>query len=136
MKYLKIAIAMHMATDAHSKSLTEKERKGTRQLRRSRVGLTITRTTLQIVREGNNYMQFEEKLHSLHLTYVDIKSLNNSKESIKAFVESMTVVMDRKIERRLHAVDAVTGQKRIFLFMADTFTEPHKTGDAVALMAM
>jgi hypothetical protein len=46
LKYLKEAIVKYMATDAHSKALTEKERERMRQLRRSRVGLTIARTVL------------------------------------------------------------------------------------------
>jgi hypothetical protein len=44
----------------------------------------------------------------------------------------MTVVMDRRIEKHLHAVDAITGRKRIFAFMADKVTELHRTADAVA----
>ena len=53
-----------------------------------------------------------------------------------SFVESMTVVMDRRIERHLHEIDPITGWKRIFAFMADKVTELHRTGDAVALMVM
>ena len=102
LKYLKKAIARHMATYAHSKALTKKERE-------SRVGLTIARTTLQTVREGNSYLKFEEKLHSFHLACVDIGSLNHSREFAMAFVGSMSVVMDLRIQRHhLHDVDAVT----------------------------
>ncbi len=49
---------------------------------------------------------------------------------------SMIVVMDRRIEKHLHVVDAITGRKRIFAFMADKVTELNRTGDAVALMVM
>ena len=136
LKNLRTCISRHFATDVHRKALTEKEKERTRNLRRSRVGITIARTALQTVREGSSYMQFEEKLHNLHLAGLDIGSLNHSRQFIRAFVESMTVVMDRRIERHLHAVDTVTGRKRIFAFMADKVTELHRTGDAVALMVM
>ena len=66
----------------------------------------------------------------------DIGSLNHSRQFARAIVGSMSVVMDRRIERHLHAVDVVTGRKRIFAFMADKVTELHKTGDAVTLMVM
>jgi len=66
----------------------------------------------------------------------EIGSLNHSREFIKAFVKSMTSVMDLRTQRHLHAVDAVTGRKRIFAFMADKLTELHITRDAVALMIM
>jgi hypothetical protein len=136
LKYLKKAIAKHLATDAHSKALMEKERERTRPLRRNRVGLTIARTTLQTVREGTSYLQFESKLRTFILAGVDIGSLNHSREFIKAFVGSMTSVMDLRIQRHLHAVDTITGRNRIFAFMADKVTELHITGDAVALMIM
>ncbi len=48
----------------------------------------------------------------------------------------MTVVMGRRIERHLHAIDPNTGQNRIFAFMADKISELHKIGDADALMVM
>ncbi len=51
-------------------------------------------------------------------------------------MESMTVVMDRRIEKHLLAIDPITSRKRIFAFMADKFTELHRRGDTVALMAM
>jgi hypothetical protein len=82
-----------------------------------------------------NYLQFESKLQSFHLACVDIGSLNHSRECVKAFVGSMTVVLDLRIQRHLHASDAVTGRKRIFSFMADKVMELHITGDAVALMS-
>jgi hypothetical protein len=88
------------------------------------------------VREGTNYLQFEEKLHILHLAGSDIGPLNHLRQFIRAFVGSMAIVMDKRIERHLHAVDAITGRKRIFAFMADKVTELHKTGDAAALMVM
>ncbi len=72
LKHLRKAIARHMATNAHSKALMEKERERTRKPCRSRVGLTIARTNLEIVREGNSYMEFEEKLHGFNVAGVDI----------------------------------------------------------------
>ncbi len=48
----------------------------------------------------------------------------------------MTTVMDLRIQRHLHAIDEVTGWKRIFALMADKVTEMHKTGDVVALVIM
>ena len=81
-------------------------------------------------------MQFEEKLHIFHLVGVDLRSMNHSREFIRAFVmASMTVVDDRRIERHLHVVDAVTGRKRILAFVAGKVTELH-TRDAFALMVM
>jgi hypothetical protein len=88
------------------------------------------------MREGNSYLQFEEKLHSLHLARVDRGSLNHSREFIRAFVKSMTSVMDLRIERHLYAIDAVTRRERIYAVIADKVTELHITWDAVAVMAM
>jgi hypothetical protein len=136
LQYVKRVIAKHMATNADSKALTEKERERTRQLRHNRVGLIIARTPLHVVREGNIYLQFDEKLHNLHVADVDIGSLNHSREFIMAFVEIILTVTDLKIERHLHAVDAVTRRKRIFAFMADTVTKLHITWDAVAVIMM
>ncbi len=48
----------------------------------------------------------------------------------------MVVVMDRRIERHLHAIGAITCRKRIFALMADKVMELHRTEDAVALMVM
>ena len=48
----------------------------------------------------------------------------------------MTVVMDQRIEKHLHAVYAIIGRKCIFAFMADKVTELHRTGDVVAMMVM
>ena len=56
LKNLRKGILKHLATDAHKKALTEHEKERTRQLRRSRVGLTIARATQQTVREGNSYL--------------------------------------------------------------------------------
>ena len=81
-------------------------------------------------------MQFEERLHTLHLAGLDIGSLNHSRQFIRAVVGSMPVVMDQRISRHLHEVDAVTSRKRVFAFMADKVTELHRTGDAVAMMVM
>ena len=63
-------------------------------------------------------------------------SLNRSREFMWAFVGSMTPVMDLRIQRHLHAVDALTRRKRIFAYMADKVTELNRTRDAVALMTM
>ena len=136
LKILRASIRRHLATDAHKKALTEKEKERTRSIRRSRVGLSIARTTLQLVREGGSYLQFEERLHSLHLAGLDIGSLNHSRQFIRAFVGSMTVLLDQRISRHLHEVNAITGRKHVFAFMADKVTELHGTGDAVAVMAM
>jgi hypothetical protein len=72
---------------------------------------------------------------NFYLAGVNIGSLNHSREFIRV-VGSMTTVMDLRIQRHLHAVDAVTGRKRIFAFMADKVTGLHIPGDAVALMIM
>ena len=88
------------------------------------------------MREGSNYLQFEEKLHSFHLACVDIGSLNHSRGFTRAFLGSMIDVIDLRTQRHLHSVDAVTGRKRIFAFVADKVTELHRIVDAVALMIM
>ncbi len=46
LKNLRKGIQRHFASDAHKKAMTEQDKERTRQLRRSRVGLTIARTTL------------------------------------------------------------------------------------------
>ena len=51
-------------------------------------------------------------------------------------MEIVTVVMDQRISKHLHEVDAVTIRKRVFAFLADKVTELHITGDAVAVMTM
>ena len=61
-------------------------------------------------------------------------SLNHSREFARAYVGSMTKVMDLRIQRHMYAVDAVTRRKRIFAFMADKVMELHRTRGAVALM--
>ena len=48
----------------------------------------------------------------------------------------MDVVMDRRIREHIHAIDTVTGRKRLFAFAADKVTELHMTGDAIGLLIM
>ena len=75
-KNIRASIRRHLATYVQRKALARKEKERTRHLRRVRVGLMIARTTLHMVREGNNYIQFEKKLQSLHMASLDIGSLN------------------------------------------------------------
>jgi len=107
-----------------------------REVRRRRVGLNIVRTALQTLREGASYVQFEHKLQSLHLIGVDIGSMHHSREFFRGFVESRTVVMDKRVREHVRAIDPIKGRMRVFAFMADKVTELHRTGDAVALMIM
>ncbi len=88
--------------------------------------MNITWTALQTLREGASYVQFEYKIHSLYHAGVDVGSFSHSKEFIHAFVESMTVVMDRRINEYVRAIDPVTGQKQVFALMAYTVTEQHR----------
>ncbi len=76
-----------------------------RKARRSRVGLSFGRAALQTLREGCTYLQFEEKLLTLHLSGVDIGSMNHSVKFIEGFVDSMEVVMDRRIRDHVRAID-------------------------------
>jgi len=62
--------------------------------------------------------------------------MNHLRKFTRAFVESMTLMINRRIERHLYGVDAITSRKRIFAFMANKVTETHRIGDAVALMVM
>ncbi len=62
--------------------------------------------------------------------------MNHSSEFIRCFVESMTVVMNKRVREHVRAIDPITGRKRVFAFMADKVTELHRTGDAVALMTI
>jgi len=132
----RIQIARHMVTHGHKQALNEEQREATRGVRRSKVGLNIARTALQTLREGASYVQFEHKLQGLHLAGMDIGCLNHSREFIRGFVESMTHVMDRKINEYVRGVDLITGRKRVLAFMADKGKELHRTGDVVALMIM
>ncbi len=59
--------------------------------------------------------------------------MNHSREFIRGFVESITIVMNMMISEHVHAMDPV---KRVFAFMADMVTELHRTGDAVALLIL
>jgi hypothetical protein len=76
------------------------------------------------------------KLRDMHLSSLDIGSMNHSRAFIRKFVESMSTVMDRKIGCHVKAVDPITRRKRVFSFMADKVTELHKTGDVVVLLLM
>ncbi len=38
---------------------------------------------------------------------------------IKGFMDNMAVVMDKRIKDHIHAVDKVTGRKRLFAFAMD-----------------
>ena len=107
-----------------------------REVRRRRVGLNIARTALQTLREGASCVQFEHKLHSLHLAGVYIGSMNHSRECIRGFVESMNIVMDKRVMKHVRAIDSITCRKRVFAFMSDEVTELHQTRDAVALMTI
>ena len=107
-----------------------------RKARRARVGLTVAREGFQKLREGCSYLQFEEKLLTLHLAGLDIGSMNHSVRFVRGFVDSMEVVMDRGIRDHIHAVDHVTYRKRLFAFVADKVTELHRTGDAIGMMIM
>jgi hypothetical protein len=136
LKNLRKAIQRHFATKAHAKAFPRKEKERTRSLRRSRVGLTISRTDLQNMREGMNYTLLEDKLHSMHLASLDMRFLNHSRQFIRAFVENMIAVMDRTIERHLHTIDEIISRKRIFASMADKVADLHRIGDAVGMIAM
>jgi hypothetical protein len=136
LKKLRFSIRRHLATDAHQNALAEKEKGRTRNLRRIRIRLSITRTTMQGVREGNRYLLFKERLQSIHLAGLNIGSLNHSRQIITSFVGSMLVVMVQRILRHLHEVYAVAGRKRLFALMADKVTELHTIGDAIAVMVM
>jgi hypothetical protein len=46
----------------HRKALHMQAMEVERQARRNRVGLTVGMATLQTLREGSSYLQFEEKL--------------------------------------------------------------------------
>jgi hypothetical protein len=107
-----------------------------RKARRTHVGLTVAREAFQTFREGCNYLQFEEKLLTLHLAGLDIGSMNHSVRFIKGFVDNMEVVMDKRIMDHIHAVDLVTGRKRLFAFAADKVTELHRNGDANGMLIM
>ena len=93
-----------------------------RKARPNRVGLTVGRTALQTLREGCNYLQFEEKLLILQLSSLDIGSMNHSVKFIEGFVDSMEVVMDRRIRDHIRAIDEVIVRKRLFAFAADEVT--------------
>jgi hypothetical protein len=129
-------IARHLATQRHKQALEEQDREATRYERRHRVGLNIARTALQTSRDGASCVQFEHKVQSLHLADVDIGTLNHSREFIRCFVESMTFVMNRRINEHVRSIDPTTGRNRVFAFMANIVTELHRTGDAIALMIM
>ena len=72
----------------------------------------------------------------MHISGLDIGSLNHSRAFITKFVESMSSVMDRKIVCHVKAVDPITRRKRVFSFMADKVTELHMTRDVVALLVL
>ena len=107
-----------------------------RKARRTRVVLSVGRATFQTIREGCSYLQFEKKLLNLHLSGLEIGSMNHSVRFIKVFVDSMKSVMDMRIRDHMHAVDVVTGRKRLFAFAADKVTELQRIGDAIGMVIM
>ena len=62
--------------------------------------------------------------------------MNHSREFIRVFVESMTIMMDKRIKDHVRAIDPIRGRKRVFAFMADKVTELHRLGDEVTLLIM
>jgi hypothetical protein len=120
-----------MSTKRHKQALEEEQREAKREAWRHRVRINIARTSLQTLREGASYVQIEHKLHILHLDGVDIGSMNHSREFILGFVESMTVVMDRRTREHVRATDPMNGRKQVIACMADKVTELHPTGDKV-----
>ena len=48
------------------------------------------------------------KLRDLYLACLDIGSMPHSREFMRKFVESMSIVMDRKIGSHLKAIDPIT----------------------------
>ncbi len=103
---------------------------------RARVGLIGDIVACQILREGCSYLQSEEKLLTLHLGYLDNGSMNHFVRYIKRFLDSMEVVMDKRIRDYIHAVDPLTNRKRGFAFAADKIIELHKAGDAIGMLIL
>ena len=68
------------------------------------------RASLHTLREGSSYLQFEEKLLNLHLVGLDIGSMNHSAKFIERLVDSVEVVMDRRIRDHINVIDNVTGR--------------------------
>ena len=130
------AIGRQLKTARHRHALEQDVKEKERLARRARVGLTVARAALQTIRGGNSYRQFEEKLLELHLAGSDIGSMNHSVRFIRGFVDSMEVVMDKRIRDHMHGVDRVTGRKRLFAIAADKVTALHRTGDAVGMLIM
>ncbi len=85
----KKAIGRHMITTRHKQALQMQEMEVERIARRTRVGLTVGRATLQTLREGCSYLQIEEKLLTMHLAGLEICSMNHFVRFIKGFVDSM-----------------------------------------------
>ena len=130
------AIGRHLKTARHMHALEQDVKEKERLARRARVGLTVARAALQTIRGGNSYRQFEEKLLEFHLAGSDIGSMNHSVRFIRGFVDSMEVVMDKRIRDHMHGVDRVTNRKRLFAIAADKVTALHRTCDAVGMLIM
>ena len=132
----KKSIWRHLHTARHKQALHVQNIELELKARRTRVGLSVGRAALQTIREGCSYLQFEEKLPNLHLSGLEIGSMNHSVRFIKGFVDNMAAVMDRRIRDHMHVVDVVTCRKRLFAFVADKVTELHRTGDDVDMVIM
>ena len=61
-------------------------------------------------------------MRDMHLSGLDIGTMNHSREFMRMFVKSMTTMMDRKIGAHLKAIDPITGRKGGSAFMADKVT--------------
>jgi hypothetical protein len=88
------SIGRPLVTKGHIQALDEEQKEVTRNERRRHVGMAFARTALQTLREGNNYLQYESTLLSLHLAGNDIGSMNHSRRFIRGFVDNMIKVMD------------------------------------------
>jgi hypothetical protein len=60
--------------------------------------------------------------------------MNPSVKFIERIVDSMAIVMDKRISDRVHTIYNVTCRKRLFAFAADKVTELHRTGDALGML--
>jgi hypothetical protein len=82
---------------------------------------------LKTLREGCSYLQFEEKLLTLHLHGLDIGSMNHFVKFIEGFVDSMEDVMNKRIKDHIRSLDEVRGRNRLFAFTMDKVIELHRT---------
>jgi hypothetical protein len=134
LRTLKHSVKLHLLSTNH-KSNVEKIAAGRQRLLHHRqIGINLGRLSLQTIREGGSYAQFEGKVLDFHLSGGLVGDINHSKAFMRDMVKSYHATTITNIKDFLHEIDPVTKQARVFAGNADKVTELHRTGQAMGVL--